>query len=147
MSEAHVESHSMAHDDHHGTTPAEDDNTNLRAVTIWYVGICVAVVVLVVFIWQYFSIQVRKEMDAKVFSAESTELREVRAAEQAQLTKYQWVDKNAGVVRIPLERAKELTLRDWSSRAKAVAPAAAEGENTAPAEGNTTEATGAEGEK
>lgn len=147
MSEAHVESHSMAHDDHHGTTPAEDDNTNLRAVTVWYVGIVVVVIGLIIFAWQYFSIQVRKEMDVKVFSAESTELRELRAAEQAQLTKYQWVDKNAGVVRIPLERAKELTLRDWSSRAKAVAPAAAEGENTAPAEGNTTEATGAEGEK
>jgi len=137
MSEAHAESHSMAHD-HHGTTPAEDDNTDLRAVTIWYVGICVAVVVLVVFIWQYFSIQVRKEMDAKVFSAESTELREVRAAEQAQLTKYQWVDKNAGVVRIPLERAKELTLRDWDARrakaAAAAAAAATEGAEAAPTE-------------
>lgn len=150
MSEAHVESQTMAHD-HHGTTPAEDDNTNLRAITIWFVGIVLAVIVAVIYITQYFGILVREEISAKVLTAENPVLRDLRASEHAKLTKYQWADKEAGVVRIPLERAKELTLRDWSSRAKAVAPAAvvAEDGETSPAEANapTEAATEAEGEQ
>jgi len=144
MSEAHVESHEMAHG-HHGTTPAEDDNTNLRAVTIWFVGIVVSVIVAVVFISQYFNIAIRKELNAKVYSAENPVLRDLRASEQAKLTKYQWADKEAGVVRIPLERAKELTLRDWSARAKAVVPAAAatEGSEASPETAAPADAEGA----
>lgn len=36
------------------------------------------------------------------------ELREVRAQEQERLSSYGWVEPNAGVVRIPVERAMEL---------------------------------------
>ena len=33
-----------------------------------------------------------------------------RAAEEAQLHEYRWIDRRAGVVQIPIERAMELTL-------------------------------------
>jgi hypothetical protein len=36
------------------------------------------------------------------------ELREMRAAEDATLNSYGWVDKNAGIVRIPVDRAMEI---------------------------------------
>ena len=36
------------------------------------------------------------------------ELRRLRAAEDAVLTTYGWVDRNAGTVRIPIDRAMEL---------------------------------------
>ncbi len=36
------------------------------------------------------------------------DLRALRAAEEQTLTTYAWVDKNAGVVRIPIERAMQL---------------------------------------
>lgn len=36
------------------------------------------------------------------------ELRELRAAEEALLTSYGWVDKEAGMVRIPITRAMEI---------------------------------------
>lgn len=38
------------------------------------------------------------------------DLRELRDQETDLLTKYRWVDKNAGVVRIPIDRAMQLTL-------------------------------------
>ena len=41
---------------------------------------------------------------------EKQTLVERRAEEQKQLHEYVWVDKSAGVVRIPIERAMELTL-------------------------------------
>jgi hypothetical protein len=38
------------------------------------------------------------------------DLADLRAREDEQLTSYGWVDKNAGVVRIPIEEAMKLTL-------------------------------------
>jgi len=38
----------------------------------------------------------------------ANELRRVRAAEQAVLKSYGWVDKDAGIVRIPVDRAMEI---------------------------------------
>lgn len=38
------------------------------------------------------------------------DLRELRAADEATLSTYGWVDKNIGKVRIPIERAMELTV-------------------------------------
>jgi hypothetical protein len=50
---------------------------------------------------------------------EPANLKEFRAREQEALTTYGWVDQNAGVVRIPIDRAKELLLqRGLSTRTK-----------------------------
>lgn len=46
--------------------------------------------------------QPRLEVDAP------SKLREMRAGEDALLNSYGWVDKNAGVVRIPIDRAMEI---------------------------------------
>src|ERR1041384_3433973 len=39
-------------------------------------------------------------------------LQEVRDEEAKKATAYAWIDKNAGVVQLPIERAIELTARD-----------------------------------
>jgi hypothetical protein len=36
------------------------------------------------------------------------ELRQMRAAEEAALNSYGWVDKDAGIVKIPVDRAMEI---------------------------------------
>ena len=38
----------------------------------------------------------------------SKELRQMRAAEDAALSSYGWVDKDAGIVKIPVDRAMEI---------------------------------------
>ena len=43
-------------------------------------------------------------------------LADLRAREQIESTTYGWVDQQAGVVRIPLDRAVELTVRDLSRK-------------------------------
>jgi hypothetical protein len=40
-----------------------------------------------------------------------TDLREFRAREDAELNSYGWINKTAGVVRIPIERAMDLVLK------------------------------------
>jgi uncharacterized membrane protein len=43
-------------------------------------------------------------------------LAELRAKEAEAATSYGWVDQNAGVVRLPLERAQELTLQQYAKK-------------------------------
>ena len=38
-------------------------------------------------------------------------LKDLRANEQTELTTYGWIDQKAGVVRLPIDRAMELTLQ------------------------------------
>jgi len=46
-------------------------------------------------------------------------LAEVQAAGAAILEKYDWRNKDQGIVRIPINRAKELTLQEWQNPADA----------------------------
>jgi hypothetical protein len=43
-------------------------------------------------------------------------LQELRATEAKQASSYGWVDQPAGVVRLPLDRAMELTVKQYSAR-------------------------------
>lgn len=43
-------------------------------------------------------------------------LGEHHTKEQAELTHYAWIDQKAGVVRLPIDRAIELTVRDYAKK-------------------------------
>lgn len=43
-------------------------------------------------------------------------LADLRAKQSAQLSSYGWVDQQAGVVQLPLDRAMELTLQHYAKR-------------------------------
>ena len=43
-------------------------------------------------------------------------LDELKAKEAAQATGYAWIDKNAGVVQLPVDRAMELTAQKYSAK-------------------------------
>jgi hypothetical protein len=95
---------------------AEDDIPSIFPIVAGIVAVVLGIVVSVAVVYQYFGIYVRGEIARKVLTHESSQLRELRAAEQQKLSHYQWADKKAGVLHIPLDRAKELTLREWKSR-------------------------------
>ena len=96
--------------------------------TTWlFLAVVVGVVVLgavVLGVQQYFDLALRDELQRKVLAVESTALRNLRAAEQVKLGSYQWVDRKAGVVRIPVDRAMELTLAEWAARPTGFVPKA-----------------------
>lgn len=43
-------------------------------------------------------------------------LRELQEAQAKQITSYGWVDQNAGVVRLPIDRAMELTAQQYGAK-------------------------------
>src|SRR5436190_19007943 len=46
-------------------------------------------------------------------------LQDQRAADAKALNEYDWVDKEKGIVRLPVQRAVELTLQEWHNPAAA----------------------------
>lgn len=62
---------------------------------------------------ELFKATLGQEISAKVLEPPSSALRGLRAREEEKLSRYQWVSEEDGVVRIPLGRAIELTLRDY----------------------------------
>ena len=78
----------------------------------------------------------RQPAGPKILTDEPTWLRDVRAQQTSATTTYGWVNKETGVVRLPLERAKQLVLEaglpTTAAPAATTAPAPA-----APAAGTT----------
>ncbi len=81
-----------------------------------FAGAIAFVAVVAIGLSQYAGFALSDELSKKVLTQPTRELDALRAEEQARLTNYQWVDQKAGIVRIPVDRALELTLRDWSHR-------------------------------
>lgn len=112
---------------------AEGDNPN-NLIIIGAVGVVVVVfLAIVIGVGQWFGFAAREAIDQKQLAPESSQLRALRADEQAKLNRYQWVDKSAGVVRIPLDEAAKLTLRDWPARQDGTVAPPAPAAPTAPA--------------
>lgn len=74
--------------------------------------------IVVVFVIQFFDIMVRNEQDVKVLRKPAAALLALIDEENAKLTSYQWVKKVDGTVRIPVDRALELTLAEWNDKDK-----------------------------
>jgi hypothetical protein len=56
------------------------------------------------------------DYEQKRAKAREEKLKTLREADAKQLTTYGWIDKNKGVVRLPIERAMELTVAEFSSK-------------------------------
>lgn len=102
----------------------ERRDADIRRLTISLVGLFVLLVIsLLAMGWMFRHLAAREERAGAIATlpaereippaprlqvAPATELERVRKAEAAVLNSYGWVDRKAGVVRIPVERAMEI---------------------------------------
>lgn len=92
---------------------AEPDRPNNTLLFVIVVVTLVSLVAVVIAVNELFKATFEREISSKVLEPPSSELRGLRASEQQRLTQYQWVSEKDGVVRIPLDRAIALTLKDY----------------------------------
>jgi len=114
----------------------EGDNPKNVIITASIVIVSVVLVVMVIGVNEWFGFAVRDEVTSKQLATEPADKRALRAQEAAHLSSYQYVDREKGIVRIPVERARELVVQDWGKVAEA--PAAAAETVAAPADGTAT---------
>ena len=108
----------------------EESDVNVRGVLAFAAGLLVTAVVIQFMVWSlfvYFSgreaarvvpeyplaagEQTRVPPEPRLQTNPREDLRALRAREDAVLNSYGWVDKTAGVVRIPIDEAIKLTVR------------------------------------
>ncbi len=77
-------------------------------VTVFTIAILVTIVVVVVGVTYLFEATLEKNEIEKVLTRDSVELREIRTREAEQLNHYRYLDREKGVVRLPIDRAMEL---------------------------------------
>ena len=94
----------------------EPDRPNVPLITLFIIGTTSVVLALIIGLMQYFHFAIRAEIEKKQYASESTSLRKLRADEHTKLGNYSWVSQKDGTVRMPIDRAIELTLRDWNRR-------------------------------
>ncbi len=81
-------------------------------------GVALLVALAIIALAQYVGFGMQDELERKVLARPNPQLMALRAREGQLLSRYQWVDRKQGIVRIPVERALELTLRDWKQGAE-----------------------------
>lgn len=123
------------HAAHHADEPmiAEADRPNVGVIAVVTFAICVAIVVVVIGVFEFFRQTFQAEVQKKQLEWVDPQLREIRAYEEANLKKYQWVNQKDGVVRIPVTRARELVLADYGKMAAYVPGGASPAPALAPA--------------
>jgi hypothetical protein len=94
----------------------EADRPRTGIITASVVATLALLGVILVGLNELFRQMITREVTAKVLALPSAELRELRAQEDRKLSGYQWVSQKEGVVRIPLSRARELTLGNYRVR-------------------------------
>jgi len=132
MSEIHLPHHSGAS---HGTSENpevhhETSDVDIRAILGFGAGLFVVAVGIHVIVWLLFGYFASREAqrvppeyplaasqgerlppEPRLQIAPRDDLRDLRASEDELLSNYGWVDRNAGIVRIPINEAMRLTLQ------------------------------------
>jgi hypothetical protein len=84
-------------------------------ITFLLISSCIFVVAVCAFLSWMFIVARDNEHNRKIEQATYTDLQNFRKAEDAKLTSYQYIDKDKGVVRIPVERAMQLMAEEAKS--------------------------------
>jgi hypothetical protein len=98
------------------------DPDALTTATVGIVG-AILVIVVVVLVQGLYESAHRAEFRRKVVAEVPAELRSLRDAQRAKLQATGWVDKQNGIVAIPIERAMDLLASDPNPAAPIILPA------------------------
>ncbi len=132
MSHGHASRDSQAHgQNHHGGVHRETTDVDIVPILKYGVALFILVAVSYGIVWGFFRFLtssadqnaaaplyplaaeqgVRLPPEPRLQTNPKQDLQDLRIGEREQLTGYHWVDKNAGIVRIPIDEAMRLTIQ------------------------------------
>lgn len=94
--------------DTHQNNGYEKSDLNVKKVILFFALGVVLMVVIIIFLLDYFHTVKDDIVYEAVLQPQSITLRDLRARETEELTSYKLLDEEKGIYRIPLERAKKL---------------------------------------
>ena len=87
---------------------ANQSGSSERTVIIWSVVTAVLVVGLVFVVWKYALTPLQTTVSSQTQTSSPADLQEIRRVEDSVLSSYQLLAGDAGIYRVPIERAMEL---------------------------------------
>ena len=106
------------HGEEHVILAPDDDPNSLLTVVVGVIGCALLLASIFGLEALFYSLQQREFQD-KVVQRKPVELQQVRAEAREAIRDYRWIDKENGVVGIPIERATELLIEDHRGRGNA----------------------------
>lgn len=107
---SHGEHREVIEVDHpHSFDPQE---VNAKAVVLFGIATLVTLVVTIFALQFYFDTYKEKQVYEQVLAPVSEDLKALRAREDVELHSYRFIDRDKGLVRLPIERAMELLLSE-----------------------------------
>lgn len=91
---------------------AEIERPSSIVVVAGLIGALLLVLLAAIGLMQYAGFAMQDELQRKVLTRSSPELAALREHERQRLSRYQWVDRKHEIVRIPVDEALELVLRE-----------------------------------
>jgi hypothetical protein len=90
-------------------------NRSYESVTIaaWSIGIVGTFLLMALLVWAMYYYTRPEPLGADRVRERHQFLVETREADAQALRDYAWIDQGKGLVRLPIERALELTVREW----------------------------------
>ena len=94
------------------------------------VGVIGAVIIfaIIVGLQAFFNRAHEDELARKVYSAVYDDLVRMQATQEENLNSYRWLDRDAGTVAVPIDRAKELIIQEARERSQSGAASSMETE-------------------
>lgn len=92
----------------------QEPKTSLIAFLL--VSSCIFVVAVCAFLAWMFSVTKDAEVGRKLNQATYSDLQELHKSEDSKLGSYQYIDKEKGIVRIPVERAMQLMVEEAKNK-------------------------------
>ena len=80
-------------------------------------GIAGVMLIMAGLIWVMFYFTLPEPVDQSRWAERKRNLSEINAQAKDQLDNYAWMDRDRGVVRLPIARAVDLTIREWENPA------------------------------
>jgi hypothetical protein len=88
-------------------------------LTAYAIGICGTFLIVAMLVLAMRHYTQPAPVGAKRIEERYKFLQDLRAVDAKALNEYDWIDKDKGIVRLPVQRAVELTLQEWQNPAAA----------------------------
>jgi hypothetical protein len=109
------------HGEEHVILAPDDDPNSLMTIVLGVIGCILLLAILFGLEAVFYSTQQREFRD-KVVNQKPVELRQVQAEHLEAIRDYRWIDREAGVVGIPIDRAMDLMVEEQRGRGNATRP-------------------------
>lgn len=93
----------------------QDEKSCCGSAWINTLAVLLALLVVAGLVWAMKHYTTPPDLTAARAAERAKNLTELHSAEKQAMDTYDWVDKTKGIVRLPVQRAMELTVADWQN--------------------------------